>query len=139
MVLYFNPIIVLFLTKKNEFGLKRGQRFQSYYSLISNNYRRVKRIKFYDFNPIIVLFLTFFLLLLFFVAGFQSYYSLISNDTDIKFIRFLWFQSYYSLISNKLFYCCYAYILNFNPIIVLFLTTKPLVSVLKLSSISILL
>ena len=98
----FNPIIVLFLTLESA----------------------IWNVEQLYFNPIIVLFLTK-------VRGFiwwgwfkfQSYYSLISNGiAAIKnFINK--FQSYYSLISNGSFGGEFdVNDLNFNPIIVLFLT-----------------
>ena len=55
----FNPIIVLFLTCRMTDTSKHLEKFQSYYSLISNynNYRVKLKLLLY-FNPIIVLFLT---------------------------------------------------------------------------------
>ena len=102
LVVDFNPIIVLFLTRSHSISSTIFA-FQSYYSLISNNsasYFSLKDCLFQSyyslisnlilcpylelnlqyFNPIIVLFLT--------------------RHSGNKIIIFLSFQSYYSLISN---------------------------------------
>ena len=80
--LYFNPIIVLFLTVLFVCEAN-AKEFQSYYSLISNG------IITYPNNDINDL------------SVFQSYYSLISNKGAIwSEWSILLFQSYYSLISN---------------------------------------
>ena len=80
--LYFNPIIVLFLTVLFVCEAN-AKEFQSYYSLISNG------IITYPNNDINDL------------SVFQSYYSLISNIAYWRLGSNLsLFQSYYSLISN---------------------------------------
>ena len=101
----FNPIIVLFLTCRMTDTSKHLEKFQSYYSLISNynNYRVKLKLLLY-FNPIIVLFLT--------------------PKEVKKIICPYWFQSYYSLISNPIYLGLFEKYLYFNPIIVLFLTKK---------------
>ena len=77
--------------------------FQSYYSLISNVVDSTQTLIIsFDFNPIIVLFLTFTI-----------------HDNAPPSNRF---QSYYSLISNSVNMNYKKEKLNFNPIIVLFLT-----------------
>ena len=79
-----------------------------------------------NFNPIIVLFLT--ALAEFWRVDnkqFQSYYSLIFNKGSGDTIVFIvGFQSYYSLIFNKTNRYVTIIFLNFNPIIVLFLTPR---------------
>ena len=56
-LIYFNPIIVLFLTKDSKLS-EETLLFQSYYSLISNIYILWFCGRVVYFNPIIVLFLT---------------------------------------------------------------------------------
>ena len=98
----FNPIIVLFLTLYDKKIKYSNTLFQSYYSLISNDNELF-------FNGVI--------------CAFQSYYSLISNHLyTLKYYYYI-FQSYYSLISNFIIILLMLKsLLNFNPIIVLFLT-----------------
>ena len=90
--IYFNPIIVLFLTIDC----------------------RPYVLRFHYFNPIIVLFLTNNIFKLNkFLTKFQSYYSLISNfPFVIAFIKAFTFQSYYSLISNLQNVTCHITILE---------------------------
>ena len=59
LIIYFNPIIVLFLTFNQEIENFVTLKFQSYYSLIFNleEHHLIMMIKMH-FNPIIVLFLT---------------------------------------------------------------------------------
>ena len=82
--LYFNPIIVLFLT------------MSMYY---------VQKMTLKYFNPIIVLFLTLVLVSIQPIILFQSYYSLIFNAPYRRFNdKVDIFQSYYSLIFNQYIY-----------------------------------
>ena len=78
-------------------------KFQSYYSLIFNIICNQWRVwTWFNFNPIIVLFLTNLSGISCLPSLFQSYYSLIFNNTfatsNITAARF---QSYYSLIFNR--------------------------------------
>ena len=79
-----------------------------------------------DFNPIIVLFLTFLLIFLgVCIYTFQSYYSLIFNCFEDAIIKcsILNFNPIIVLFLTRygrLFFICSQY--YFNPIIVLFLT-----------------
>ena len=77
-----------------------------------------------NFNPIIVLFLTFSREMnIINIILFQSYYSLISNKVIKMLLEALTlFQSYYSLISNRFIGDIMSSFMYFNPIIVLFLT-----------------
>ncbi len=70
--------------------------------LFLTNYCKLRKIQlWWYFNPIIVLFLTDTdIKFIRFNEGFQSYYSLISNSLLSSFITSCVFQSYYSLISN---------------------------------------
>ena len=59
VLVYFNPIIVLFLTNLAKYILLYLNKFQSYYSLIFNStHKRNSDPLALNFNPIIVLFLT---------------------------------------------------------------------------------
>ena len=84
----FNPIIVLFLTGSLSCYGVEFVTFQSYYSLISNQYLDVRLLLcLHYFNPIIVLFLTIQVMeKAVFLLKFQSYYSLISNQYSDLFL-----------------------------------------------------
>ena len=64
--MYFNPIIVLFLTREAERIIQSHALFQSYYSLISNMGIKQFLYSNKNFNPIIVLFLTLAIVIMFF-------------------------------------------------------------------------
>ena len=79
LVIGFQSYYSLISNSRLNILMSSSLQFQSYYSLISNHFIVVSMCLLFNFNPIIVLFLTYYYMYIKLDMKFQSYYSLISN------------------------------------------------------------